>query len=212
MKAIYPFVGGTASSHKFNLKDPRDLDAAYRLVFAGGWTHSSTGAKPNGTTAYADTKFIGINTIQNSSHLSTYLRTDTNGLLCDIGIDGFTGCLSIWSRYNNLFYAQINNVLGNFLTSSNSNSLGLHISNRTASNILNTWKNGTLIGSGTNSSSTKSAKTIFIAALNDLSSVALFFSPREQAFASIGDGLTDVEVSALYNAVQAYQTTLGRQV
>jgi hypothetical protein len=55
MKALYPFVGGTATSHKFNLKDPRDLDAAFRLVFTGGWTHTSTGAKPNGTTGYANT-------------------------------------------------------------------------------------------------------------------------------------------------------------
>jgi len=57
MKAIYPFVGGTAALHKWNLKDPRDLDAAYRLVFNGGWTHSSTGALPNGTNAYANTFF-----------------------------------------------------------------------------------------------------------------------------------------------------------
>src|SRR4051794_10744124 len=33
--AIYPFVGGTASTHKFNLKDARDLDAAYRLTYTG---------------------------------------------------------------------------------------------------------------------------------------------------------------------------------
>ena len=47
LKAIYPMVGGTATSCKFNLKDPRDLNAAYRLQFNGGWTFSSTGAKPN---------------------------------------------------------------------------------------------------------------------------------------------------------------------
>jgi hypothetical protein len=35
---------------------------------------------------------------------------------------------------------------------------------------------------------------------------------REQAFASLGTGLTDAEVSAFYTAVQAFQTTLGRQV
>ena len=29
--AIYPMIGGTASTTKWNLKDPRDLDAAYRL-------------------------------------------------------------------------------------------------------------------------------------------------------------------------------------
>ena len=57
MKALYPFVGGTASTHKFNLKNPLDTDAAFRLTFSGGWTHSSTGALPNGTNAYADTKF-----------------------------------------------------------------------------------------------------------------------------------------------------------
>ncbi len=57
MKAIYPFVGGTASSHKFNLKDPRDLDVAFRLQFYGGGTHSSNGYQPDGTTAYATTYY-----------------------------------------------------------------------------------------------------------------------------------------------------------
>ena len=56
MKALYPFVGGTATSHKFNLKDPRDLDAAFRLQFNGGWTHNSNGVTPNGTNGYADNK------------------------------------------------------------------------------------------------------------------------------------------------------------
>jgi len=58
MKAIYPFVGGTASSHKFNLKDPRDLDAAFRLVFIGGWTHSVNGVQGNLTNAFADTYLV----------------------------------------------------------------------------------------------------------------------------------------------------------
>jgi hypothetical protein len=30
ISTLYPMVGGNATSHKFNLKDPRDLDAAYR--------------------------------------------------------------------------------------------------------------------------------------------------------------------------------------
>ena len=55
MQAIYPFVGGTASSHKYNLKDPRDLDAAKRLVFNGGWTHNADGITGNGVNTYAET-------------------------------------------------------------------------------------------------------------------------------------------------------------
>ena len=54
-KAIYPIVGGSASSHKFNLKDPRDLDAAFRLNYAIGVNHSSNGMVSNGTSGYADT-------------------------------------------------------------------------------------------------------------------------------------------------------------
>jgi len=38
-KAIYPCVGGTAFTHKFNLKDPRDLDAAFRLTYMMGLLH-----------------------------------------------------------------------------------------------------------------------------------------------------------------------------
>ena len=30
---LYPMIGGTANAHKFNWKDPRDLDVAYRLVY-----------------------------------------------------------------------------------------------------------------------------------------------------------------------------------
>ena len=71
-KAIYPIVGGTASQHKFNLKDPRDLDAAFRLTFATGYTHSSTGMLPNGTTAFADTKFNPI--LQSSAQILTQRR------------------------------------------------------------------------------------------------------------------------------------------
>jgi hypothetical protein len=54
MYAIYPFVGGTASSHKWTLKDPRDLDVANRLLFNGGITHSSNGMLFNGTNGWAE--------------------------------------------------------------------------------------------------------------------------------------------------------------
>jgi len=43
--AFYPFVGSSATSTKFNLLDPRDLDAAYRITWVGGITYSSLGIK-----------------------------------------------------------------------------------------------------------------------------------------------------------------------
>ena len=56
-KVIYPFIGGTAAEHKWNLKDPRDLDVAYRLTFTGSWTHNESGSKGDGSTAWAQTWF-----------------------------------------------------------------------------------------------------------------------------------------------------------
>ena len=54
---LYPFAGTTSTSQKYNLKNPADTDAAFRLTFAGGWTHDVNGAKGNGTNGYANMHF-----------------------------------------------------------------------------------------------------------------------------------------------------------
>ena len=75
--AIYPMVGGTATTHKFNLKNPLDTNAAFRLSFVGGWTHSSGGALPNGTNAYANTFLNPTTTLLLNSHsFGIYSRTN----------------------------------------------------------------------------------------------------------------------------------------
>ena len=72
--AIYPMVGGTSGKHAFNFMNT----SLYSLTFNGGWTHSATGALPNGTNANADTG-INANTILtvNNNHLSFYSRSNT---------------------------------------------------------------------------------------------------------------------------------------
>jgi hypothetical protein len=227
MKAIYPFVGGSATSHKFNLKDPRDLDAAYRLVFNGGWTHSSTGALPNGTTAYADTKLIPFSTLAlNSTHISYYSRTDTlaNTAKSEIGvtsdasylpllhlrIKGLEGGVSnrsvsqIWSYEP----TQSINVGVSF------DSTGLFVGSRSSNSSFKLTRNNTLVGQMTtgNNQTTMPNARVYLGALNDSNINTFYYTDRETAFASIGDGLSDTEASNFYIAVQAYQTTLNRQV
>ena len=217
MKALYPFVGGSATSHKFNLKDPRDLDVAYRLVFNGGWVHSSNGALPNGTTAYADTKLIPSTSLTlNSTHLSVYLTTaGGGGDYFDMGVED--------NSYNNRLFMKVhgsgiqimnNSYLIDYVDASFSNStiVGHYINNRTSSNVINSFKNNTKILNDTAKiSQGLSIRPLYLAAHNFAGS-ASFLSPRRQAFASIGNGLTDAEAAAFYTAVQKYQTSLGRQV
>ena len=38
------------------------------------------------------------------------------------------------------------------------------------------------------------------------------YANREVAFSTIGDGLTNTELSNLYTAIQTFQTSLSRQV
>lgn len=220
MKAIYPFVGGTSSTHKWNLKDPRDLDAAYRLVFSGGWTHSSNGALPNGTNAYADTKLNPSLILTNySNHLSYYSRTNNNPSIdFDMGIGTNLGTYS-----NSLFIRRSNNTAGydsgnassnNRISFANSNSLGFYNGSITANNSRKYYKNGVNQISNTNVLTQENPNSnIFIGAYNEYNvSGANYYGSKQCAFASIGDGLTDTEAANLYTAVQAYQTTLSRNV
>lgn len=217
MKAIYPFVGGTATTHKWNLKDPRDQDAAYRLTFSGGWTHSGTGALPNGTTGYANTYLVpSVILSLNNTHLSIYSRTNSTGNYADIGCAGDSnnngyGYLQILSKWSdNIFYTQINDV--DFNDTTVSNSLGLFIGSRTASAIANNYQNGNLVKAKTGNSTNLPIRAISLSARYLVGNIYQNYSPRELAFATIGDGLTDTEAANLYNAVQRYQQLLGRAV
>jgi len=93
---IYPMVGGTAATCKFNLKNPVDSDAANRISFIGGWTFDANGPTPNGTNAYARTFFIPNTLGQNNASLSFYSRSNSSGpsyaLGCSVG--SFDSCFS----------------------------------------------------------------------------------------------------------------------
>jgi hypothetical protein len=212
MKALYPFVGGTAAQHKFNLKDPRDLDAAFRLTFATGWTHSSTGATPNGAT-FADT-FFNTNTSAslNNHSLSYYSRTNATNAAIEIGVGntdlGIYNILEL--RTTNTTYFGINGGLGTY---TDSDSRAFYLANRQASNDLDLWKQGVKVVNGTTASSSLLNGKIYLGAMNSLSILnAQYYSTKQCAFASIGDGLTDTEAANFYTAVQNFQVSLGRSI
>jgi hypothetical protein len=210
MKAIYPIVGGTASQHKFNLKDPRDLNAAFRLTYATGVNHSATGMVGNGTTGLANTQLQPSgNLTQNSTHYSFYSRTNVNLTQIEMGVNLLSNIMEI--RTAGITYHRVN---GSALAQhADANSLGFYTGNRTASTVINAWKNGVKIVTGvTTPSSAPTTGNIFILALNTGTGTGGNYSTKECAFASIGDGLTDTEAANLYTAVQAFNTTLSRQV
>jgi hypothetical protein len=207
-KAIYPIVGGTASQHKFNLKDPRDLDVAFRLNFATGWTHSATGMTPLFT--FANTFLIPNSVLSlNSTHISGYVRNNlsvTAPILSAEDATTYNNGLYIWPRWSGGYSVRTNDNTSQ--AGASTDSRGFHITSRTASNSKKYYKNNATIFSLTTASTALNVSSIYIGSSRNNTNYSLF----ETAFASIGDGLTDTDAANFYTAVQAYQTTLGRQV
>jgi len=205
MIAIYPFVGGTANSHKYNLKDPRDLDAAFRINYENTPSHSSNGVEClNGR---LDTNIVPANDmILNDTSLSIYSLTDLNGAYADfISLP----TLQVYTRLSNLFLSDMYNVNGADAreTASNSNSQGFFTASRLPSVKHSLYKNGILLASNNTTDGSLGATNLFIGGRNINDS-----SERTYAFASIGTGLTDAEASTLYTIVQDFNTTLSRNV
>jgi hypothetical protein len=213
MKAIYPFVGGTAASHKWNLKNPLDTDAAFRLVFNGGWTHSANGATPNGTNAWANSFLTPSTSLTiNNTHLSVYSRS-SSGSGIDIGATSVTDALNLFlaQSYFGNFYADSYSSSSRFMLTSQT--FGQLTISRTATNSFKAFKNNSQIGSTiTSTFGTLPTWPIYIGATNRDNLSVIGYSPRELAFSSIGDGLSDTEAANFYTAVQTFQTTLNRQV
>jgi hypothetical protein len=217
MKAIYPFVGGTAAQHRFNLKDPRTVNAAFYLEFFGGWTHSSTGALPNGSNGFARTYLVpsAVQTL-NSNGMGVYLGTLNTATSSDpihMGVYNSDTQVSLvrLNKANTNITAAIN---GPSITSTSVNGLGLISGHRTSSTLVTIYKNGTNVGSGT-ASGTLPNINIWLG--NIPAGATEFFygngwTNSEQRLSYISDGLNSTEISALYTAVQAYQTTLSRNV
>jgi hypothetical protein len=212
-KAIYPIVGGTASSHKWNLKDPRDLDAAFRLQFATGWTHSANGMTPSN--AWANTYLSPLTSLSlNSTHISYYSRTNSNATEIEIGVQSYNGLnyTIIEIRTANLTYYIVNSTITGIQSVADADSRAFYLGNRTDVNVINGWRNSTKLLNGTTSSTNHPERNIYLGAMHNSVGVPQYYSTKQCAFASIGDGLTDTEAANFYTAVQAYQVALSRNV
>jgi len=203
MKAIYPMVGASAAACAQNLKS-----SSFTGTFTSGWTFASTGVTPNGTSAYMDTTFNPNTSISdiNSAHLSIYSRTTTGVNGVDIGASPSAWDIEI---IYTAFYAGMMN--SSYLNTANSDAKGLWTNSRISSSNIVAYRNGSTFVSGSSAPTIKPNCNVYIGARSD-ASIPLYFTNRQYAFASIGDGLTSGNVSNLYTAVQTFNTTLARQV
>ena len=201
-----------SSQFKYNLVNPVDSDAAFRLVFNGGWTHSSNGATPNGTNGYADTK-LNENTVMtlNDIHISHYSRTNNFLAACDIGHIDLVGIIGTHTITYSSGNCAVRNTDNSGAASATSRTDGYFINSRITSTQSKYFWNNSLFLTNASNSISKTNLVYYVGARNN-NNVAALFSNRQLAFSTIGNGLTDTEAANLYTRVQAFQTSLSRQV
>ena len=205
LTAFYPVLGGVSASHAINGKNP----GTNNLTFNGGWTHNASGMTPNGTTGFASTA-LNDNTLGNFRHLSVYSRTNSDGLLSDIGCNNSftTNGSYVFTRYNNLYYGLLGVYPGaTYQVGSNTDSRGFFVFSRSGSTFNSGYRNGVLVGNRNLSVATVNLD-IYIGALNEQGSAA-YYSSRQLCFASVGTTV-DAKQSQFATIVNAFQTSLGR--
>jgi hypothetical protein len=215
IKALYPVVGGTAATHKFNFVNPLDTDAAFRLTFFGGITHNSNGMTGSGTNGYANSFFnpdglMGIN----SFSFGFYSRTNVSDGSYDIGTfdsgSSPANCQAmIQARLADFMFGAVNQD-DPAATPASTDSLGFHAISR-----INSTQEIRNIRS-TNTTYSRISKDIpnlnmFLMAVN-FNDSPFGYSLRNYAYYYISDGLSTTELNNLNTLIVDFQTTLGRNV
>lgn len=205
---LYLYIGGSASIDKYNLVDPRDLDAAYRLNFQGGWTHTATGATPNGSTGYANTFFVPATVVPTGlMGMGTYNATSTTeAAKVDMGALSSTNrYVQIYAHFFGRFYAQINsNTVDDYVVNSGSN--GWFFACRTGATDNYLQKNSTQ----TDKSSPMAAPTvsIYTGAQNNSGS-ADFHCDRKKVIDIITKSISKPQGLTLHTIIQAFVNGLS---
>lgn len=199
MFAVYPFVGGTSSTHSYNLKNT----AQYQITWSGTVTHNSNGITGNGSNGTGNTGFsgnVGTNFTVSSGSYGAYIRSGFNT------VHVFMGCVSNSVFFYNNGGAVYTNY-GSVLLSTGAPTFTRLVAASHLSTTLTAYRDGGSVSSTTGTPTTSAASDFYV-----LSTGATNFTTANLAFAYMSEGLTSGEISSLNTAVNTFQTTLGRNV
>jgi hypothetical protein len=203
LDAVYPLVGGSATTHKYNLKDPQDTDGAYRITWTGAVTHDSNGITGDGSTGYGNSFYTDTaNDFSAGGYISNTTWTG-NGLW---GATTFPRQTQQYAPNGFSIQSGVENYAGG------TSSAGLNQISRSG-------------GAGTNIEIRQNGVTTTLVATDaGVSSgvqnilrrnwppTGYSYSDANIRFAFWGTGLTTTDQENLETLVDAYQTSLSRNV
>lgn len=230
MSGIYPFIGGTPYTNQFNLKDPRDLDSAFRLIFEGEGTifSSNSGVNFAGTDDYADVLFNpNTNLTGVPVHLSFLSLEDfEQGFdigCCNYNLSNPRLIVGAENSQDEAFFDSYSTLGGGRVELQQPTVLSraFYTTSRITptSGFMLLFNDSTTPTTGARnivditSSAAKPNFNIFLGAINNGGNVYnANLANRKFGFFSVGDGLTSGECVNLYSAVKKLQFDMSRNL
>lgn len=210
---IYPFVGGDATRHSYNLVNTN----LFQLAFSGGWVHNSNGINPNSANTWGNTNCTPLSISSgNNIHISYYSLTNSSTSFEHVmGVYDGSRALSLRIResVDNRAYGFFRNTVTNQpFFNNNTPSTGLHIINTTSATSRQLIKNGVILNENTATDTYLAPnRPLYIGAVN-FDGSPLSYTGKVCSFASGGLGLTNPEWLIFNTIVNNFQTILGRNV
>jgi hypothetical protein len=213
MKIIYPFVGGTDTSHSYNLKDPTQ----YQITWTTGVTHTSDGVDgANSGTGHGDTgvtpSALGLG--RDDASMGVYTQDGwTVNQQFPFGVYSGNTSFTFYKSGGTpgTLYVMINDALSGTNITAPNPLTGFHQASRTQSSELSYKHNATSITTITAASAAdpSTTKNLWVLAANGYTNYG-YGSVTSLIY--FGLGLTDSELGEMNTLVTAYQTELGREV
>ena len=186
-------------------KDAFDfMNVARSQAFSSGWTLTTQGAKPNGTSAYSNMNF-NLRTSSLITDLSVIHCTNENTANSgfDFGASSAQLCFLV-SRYsNNDCYGSVDNSSSPIVKVTTG---GTTIFTVSSASLITLFKNGSSIGTYTTGQTLLPNLNAYYGAWNSNGTAAFFGSKRCQVMA-IGKYLTPSEVSSLTTLLNTFNGT-----
>ncbi|GAA4362760.1 hypothetical protein GCM10023185_30990 [Hymenobacter saemangeumensis] len=221
-QVIYPFVGGTDTAHRLNLKNPVVSNAAFALTYVGGTlSHSGRGMAANGTSQWADTNWSPNANVTQATGISACLYgtgpvTPTDkyafGSYHDSSRGLFIGPHNSTSG-GVVFYGAYGAQPGTASTTAH-RCVMLTRQGGTPNSVLYPYSNGVLMGSGTPTATAHAVPptpNVTIGVLNLSSGEKYGYYEGFIGYLDLGTAMPVAIAWPMYVAVHTLQTTLKRQ-
>lgn len=205
--AVYPFVGGNATSHSFNFLNP----SQHQIIWSGTLIHNQNGVKGDGSTGAGDVPTLLMNSLtSNNTSISYYNNFASTEALN--GVVGFETAVVVGVQvqffigsFNNIMISRQYNISNQVSVSNIPTQIGHFMGNRESNINHSLVRNGNTIGTNNLSNTSLVNGTTAFRILKDANAV---FSNKRLSFAHVGNSTTIP--TAFSHDIYVAQRSLGR--